>query len=63
MTSEVIQLAARIILAVMLLGAVVLGVINHGTWAPRRIVDGRHVAVFVALEGLLIGLAGGWGTW
>lgn len=58
-----IQLIARITLALLLLGSVAVGVYFHGQRAQRQTINAWHVGGAALGEALLIGLAGGWGTW
>lgn len=61
--TDTIQLIARIALAAILLGSLAFAVMKHRTTAPARLINAWHVAAAVGVEAVLIGLAGGWGTW
>lgn len=61
--TDTIQIIARIALAAILLGSVAVAVWKHGNTAPARQINAWHVVGAVGVEALLIGLAGGWGTW
>jgi len=61
MGTDMIQPAARIALAVFLLGSIIVALLRHGSTVPTyRFHAGVYVPAFLG-EALLVWLAGGWG--
>ena len=58
-----IQLIARIALAAILLSSLAVAVWMHGKTVPQRRFNAWHLVGTVTAEAVLIGMAGGWGTW